>query len=655
MAFKKDGLRYAQLPKPEGSEVLALEPQAVSSVPLSAMTTASTKNSRYAQLNAAGRLAVQNIGEARAASRTVRSALVVDRSGGCLVLSANGWNKDVSHWLLHGELCDAMVDALEAWSPGRKSNTLETRVGELDRGFFQFVRITDPLRVLRLVDIDTKWVSLFIGWLDRKDDNHVPVWSPQSRSSHLLVFRVLINALKKSSAWAMRLADKLLIPQNPWPGRTRQMKPREMLDDHTLVKLLLACRDEAVETIRRVRGAWASMERMASDPPSGRPRSPEEWLYLYGARYTDFLPNSDWLSENDPDMWLAYRQMGLTCAEIRAPLVPRGRDFVPFVILLAFPTSYNADTVRQLLLSDIEKVDGFGGERIRLVPYKGRASRTQPRSFAVGDELGPDGIVVFVEEWTRRLRKVAAPEFKDTLFLMSAAGKRGSDRAMVQVSNYKSGGVRASAVWYKSLESFLKDHDLPSMALAQMRPTSLDAVHELTGGDLKAVQTAGGQRRPQVIFDHYTSDGARKRNDEALAALMQTRERVVAKKGAVADPRKEPHGSDRGCATPGFMCLDPFSSPWPGEVEGRMCQAFGMCPCCPLACVNPQDPYAAARVLQLRAAVNAAQSEVGARRWLECWAPVGKRLDDYWLPLFSEESVLSAAAALTLPPLPSLE
>lgn len=193
------------------------------------------------------------------------------------------------------------------------------------------------------------------------------------------------------------------------------------------------------------------------------------------------------------------------------------------------------------------------------------------------------------------------------------------------------------------------------MALAQLRTTSLNKIHEMTGGDLKAVQTAGGQRSPQVLLDHYTSDAARKRNNEALAAIMLTRKQLVRTEGTAPDPRKEPFDADKGCAPPGFYCLDPFSYPMPSEIDGRLCHTFGSCPCCPLACINTHSPYAAARAIQLRAAVITAQATLPPRRWLDCWAHFAKRLDDYWLPIFNDYRVLAAASELTLPPLPDLE
>lgn len=620
-------------------------------------TSTRIKPNRYAQLNSSGNPNVVALKAAAvAAPSKPTGGLAVSRGPGRLVMGVDGWNKDLTHWLEHPEIADAMVFALRAWSPGRKSATVYCRLDELDRGFWDYLHEVDADRQACLADISSRWIGGFVAWLGRSDENGEPIWMPGTRSGFLTAFNVLLGELKTSATWSSKLAANVQVPTHPWPGRNRLVKPREVLDDATLVQLLIACRDEVVSTMSRVQAEWETMTTQRGHSLEAPPATAAAWRYVFSQLYRDRIPNSDWLIENNKPLFSAHRRLGLTFTELVKPLMPRARDLVPFILLLAFVTSFNPDTVRPLTFSEIDYPDEFGGSRIRFRPFKGRAGRKQARTFAKGDPVGPDAIVEFIREWTRRLRHIAEPQYKDVLFLMSTFGPDGAEKNALHATDFYggNGSFRVGKIWFTALKGFLRDHDLPALSLAQLRPTSLDKVHEWTGGDLKAVQTAGNQRSPQVLMGHYTSDAARKRNDEALALVMQTRERLVAREGSAADPRKEPHRADRGCATPGFLCLDPFASPLPSETEGRLCQAYGMCPVCPLACVNGRDPYSAARLLQLRAAVVEAQTELLPRRWLECWAPVGKRLDEYWLPLFSD-GVLTEAGRLTVPPLPSLE
>ncbi|WP_265946247.1 hypothetical protein [Dechloromonas sp. A34] len=609
--------------------------------------------SRYAQLGVDGKRKVIPLGLAQGPTSVKLSIKQTDLT---LDFVGDGWKKDCSHWLDYPQISEAFVYALCEYAKKAASNSVFCRIGDLDRGLFAYLRLTAPEGESDLMSIDRAWVDGFIRWLDQKTVDGTPA-SQTTRTMLLSALRIPLKILASSKIWKHQLAPGICIPTHIWGGSSRKTTPREVLDDNTLLQLLLASQDEVLDTMRRIKAAWAAMDALDDSPPNPtkEPTTPDEWRWLHANRYQTWIPNSDWIRENDRQLWLAHRKLGMTFTELRHPLAPSSRDLIPFVIHMAFQTAFNPDDLRGLNLKDIDYPDHFGGKRIRLRPYKGRARRIQVRTFALGNPIGPDITVSFVTEWTKAIRVIAPVKYQDRLFLMlTRSADTGNDNQMRSL-DYNGGTLKAATLWYASLAAFLKEHGISALALAQLRTTSLDKIHEMTGGNLKAVQTAGGQRSPQVLLDHYTSDAARKRNNEALATIMLTRERLVRTEGAAPDPRKEPFEADKGCATPGFYCLDPFSSPMPSEIDGRLCQAFGLCPRCPLACINTQSPYAAARAIQLRAAVIAAQTTLPPKRWLDCWAHVAQRLDDYWLLLFNDPRVLAAASELTLSPLPDLE
>ncbi|WP_312806855.1 hypothetical protein [Comamonas sp.] len=611
--------------------------------------------SRYDQLDEAGHPKVTSIANARAArTRVSTSILTVVRTSQSIIISADGWRFDASRWLSHPEIADAVVWGLSSYSSGQQSNTMCTRVGEMDRSFWCYLWLQDPEGLLTLKDINTRYLSNFVRWLDRKGENKAPVWSVATKNGVLTAFRRVFKALISSEQWASRLETGLQLPSRTWSGAGRKGTPRQVIDDETLTRLLLACRQEVLATKETLIAAWAEMDALDENfDPESVPTSAAEWRAVFKRKYTDRIPHYTWISRNDSQLRSGLKQLGNSPVELRRPLMPMSRDLVPYVLLLALPTSFNPHVLRGLDLEDIDYPDDFGGSRIRFRSSKGRSSRRQIRTFAIGDPLGPDALVAMVEAWTTQVRQAAPAHLKTKLFIFYSPYSDSMDSDGQPITSL-AGGVIAQKAWYTALKNFLEEHSLPKFTLAQLRPTSLDLIHELTDGDLKAVQTAGNQRSPQVILDHYTSDAARLRNNEKLAAAMQTRDRLVQRQGAVADPRMEPQESDMGCATPGFNCLDPFASPWLTEIEGRMCQAYGMCPACPLACINVKSGYVAARLLQLRTLVEVAQIELEARRWTECWRPIGERLDNYWLRLL-DDVVLVEASKLTLPPLPTLE
>ncbi|ALT79046.1 hypothetical protein AT984_19495 [Paucibacter sp. KCTC 42545] len=595
--------------------------------------------------------------DAKAAVVSSRALFLrIERTVSTLIIVGDGWQFDASHWLTEPEIVGAILWGLEAWSAGQQSNTVDTRVGELDRGFWRYLAQVNRQGALSLRQLDTRWISGFVKWLDRKDEAGTPVWSPATKAGHLTAFRVVLKKLMCAAQWAGRLAPNLQIPSSTWKGGGRRRNPREVLDDATVARLLAVCRDEVLSTATLLKSAWAEMDAsMDQADVNALPRSAAAWRAIFARRYSDSVPHDTWLRLNDVQLRSAPKRLGTSFVELRRPVMPRARDLVPFVLLLALPTSFNPDSLRGLRQSQIDYPEEFGGRRIRFRPPKGRAGRKQIRTFAVGDPVGPEALVAMVEAWTAHIRRVAPAPLKDRLFIFFSPLSETAESTRAPIGDFVgNSGASMPRSWYTALRQFVEEHDLPKFTLAQVRPTSLDLVHELTGGDLKAVQAAGNHRSPQVILDHYTSDAARLRNNEKLAAAMQTRDRLVETQGMVADPRTEPQEADRGCATPGFTCLDPFSSPMPTEVEGRLCKAYGMCPTCPLACVNLKSAYVGARLLQLRATVQVAQAELEPRRWHECWRAVGERLDVYWLRLFDDD-VLADAGTLTLSPLPSVE
>ena len=612
---------------------------------------------RYDQLNEVGHTKITSILDAKVAvERSQASFLRIERSASALRIFGDVWQFDASHWLEEPKVVGAILWGLNAWSAGQQSNTVNTRVIQLDLGFWRYLAQVNPQGALGLQQLDTRWISAFVKWLDRKDEAGIPVWGANTKAGHLTAFRVVLKKLMRSEEWAGQLAPNLQVPSTIWKGVGRRANPREVLDDATVARLLIVCRDEVTKTSALLHSAWAEMEASKDQADTDDlPSSAAAWRATFVRRYPETVPHDAWLRLHDVQLRSAPKRLGMSFVELRRAIMPRARDLVPFVLLLALPTSFNPDSLRGLRQSHIDYPEEFGGRRIRFRPPKGRAGRKQIRTFAMGDSIGPEALVATVEAWTAHIRGAAPAPLKDMLFIFFSPWAENAESGISPIGNFAgSSRTDSQKAWYTALRQFLDEYDLPKFTLAQVRPTSLDLVHELTGGDLKAVQTAGNHRSPQVILDHYTSDAARLRNNEMLASAMQTRDRLVETQGKAADPRREPQEADRGCATPGFTCLDPFASPMPTEVEGRLCNAYGMCPTCPLACINLRSAYVGARLLQLRATVQAAQAELEARRWLGTWGPVGDRLDGYWLRLFDED-VLTEAGKLTLPPLPPLE
>lgn len=130
-------------------------------------------------------------------------------------------------------------------------------------------------------------------------------------------------------------------------------------------------------------------------------------------------------------------------------------------------------------------------------------------------------------------------------------------------------------------------------------------------------------------------------------------ERFV-RSGGRSHVRGAPQPVDAACATPGWGCLDPYNSPIPGQIKGKLCEGFGLCPACALGLLNHESPYCVARAIQLRNEVDEAHNYMNFSRWKAVYEPVRQKLDKVWLPLVSMD-VLGKARELNLGPIGRLE
>lgn len=613
-------------------------------------------NSRYAQLNSNGSRSVVAINPPSPESRRHTSDLAIAWASNELTFIVNGSTLKASAWLRWPQIAKAFVFSLEKQSPVVGSITLSNKIAGLSSGFFKFLSEFDPEAKLLLSDIDRKVTSAFVVWLSRKSPEGKPVFAVSTRNQLAGAVKSVFDTLRSAPAWKDKLAVNYSMPVNPWPGANRRKTPLKVLDSESLRSLLFACTKEIQETMSQCNQAWSEMAAISDEDASSSevPLSLAAWRRVYLRKYSKTLPHFVWLQKNDRQLFNTFYRLKTTAGQALMPIAPDGRRAAPFLILLSIFTAFNPDVLRNLSLDDFEYFDGLAGERIRFRPYKARSRREQIRSFATGNPLGPDVLIRFMLNWTQWIRPLSPADISSKVFLFMS-NERNTDGSIVCADYNVPGQRKAGTRWNQSLKSFLEEHNLPNVSLAQLRKISLDLINEMTSGDLKAVQLAGGQRNSQVILDHYQSDAARQKNDEALALIMATRERWMTTQGKSADPRLEPHKSDKGCATPGWRCHDPYSSPIQGEIPGRLCQAVGMCPACPLSILNVQDPYSLARALQLKNHISLSQLTIAPERWLAFFAPVVNRLDSYWLPLVNDSTLLEEAGRLTLPPLPPLE
>ncbi|MCB4824266.1 hypothetical protein [Roseicella aerolata] len=554
---------------------------------------------------------------------------------------------------LEEQFAYALIESCASQSPATRSEFVKC----LPRGFYAFLDEAVPAKrrgMFGLSSLTTPVVNQFVTWLERVDPKSgKAVWAPKTRKQHLAPLTRFVEVLRRSR-FASDLDPTLHMPRGLWPGAHRQQKPTRIIQRQEFERMYRACVAEVTSAVR----AFADGQRLIAAnrwrlPVDGTARGAYSdigtCLSVIDDRFPGVVPTDAGLARVDPALARAVEEIHGSAMVLRR-FHPTARDLVPFVLLLTVHYDYNPETILTCEQEDFPRVTVLGRERIGGRALKRRSGRRQMRSHAVTDDIDNSATLLeFVKIWTERLRRVAEPHIATRLFLFTLA--RGSRAPQAFASRQKSNG---DARWIAALNSFCKDYNLRRFTLKQVRHTVHDHAHELFEGDLRMVAAIGGQRSAQVINDHYMSDAARERNLERLsgAQALMLRDRSMRHR---ADARRErDDGGDPGAATPGWICLDPYSSPMHGEVQGRLCQAYGRCPICPHAQLDTTSPVACARAHDLLARVDEALAAVISEAWLARWAQVRRRLVDYWLPRFPE-SVLSEARTLDMRRLPPLE
>lgn len=530
-----------------------------------------------------------------------------------------------------------------------KRNTERTRkhiVESLRYGFFHFLAAKQRSSI-ELSDINQELVDEFVSHLrNATGDDNKPQYELSTRRHYLSALRAVLSVLKNNGA----IADgDLVVPELETPEDERGPKTLP-LDLAVYGRFVAVCRAETLRAIELI----SEQRKQIAVAISGEGAAAKTFsdFAVAGAeaqsRY-DVLPERKVLMKRDTRLFRMIEAVGYN--EVRRAMHPMGQELVPFIYYLAALTLYNGQPLMETRLEDIIETTILGTARLSLHSFKTRAKNHQHRSFAITDEAdNPANVIRFVREWTSGIREVAPDSARDMLFIFVPRNRK--DEALVRPLFDRAAGM--SKEFNNHGLRFCKRNDFPYIGTRVLRATGADLAHDVFDGDIVETETVLGHVGPARVHPSYRSAAAKQRDEDRLAGAMAARERWVAS-GGKSDARTEGANRDRTAATPGFRCLDPYSSPMPGEKKGRLCAAYGFCAACPLGQPDEDGAYALARVLQLKERVLEAKDRHGMVVWNERFAIILEGIDRIWLPGLSDESTLDAAAHLHLNPLPHLE
>lgn len=556
---------------------------------------------------------------------------------------------DLSFLLLFPNLTEAFTQGFKTWGMTVGHLTRVNTRGYLTTYFFKFLEQRD-LRLASLDDLSESVFVAYIQWLNRAQRDGKP-FSHETRASALTPVRTIIRTLSEIPKWSAVARNIIsFIPVKPWPGISRKSKPRERLRlEH--FRAVIDCAEKEVLAIQmRWKKRNELLELGHHFLVEGQHFQHYELctcLAAIDAAYPDIIPTFSTITKENPKLASAVRRH-FSRADLESNFYAPPRDLVPFALLLTAATAFNPDTVLTLDWSNIAKQSRIGLPAVHITGRKNRAEKDPSVLLDASqnfDTVGIELILTLLQEMTVRIRtSIKDPDHHDRVFIFVPARKSNVAKAFGGKSSSPSGDIK----WQYSLKDFIKTHDLPSFTLAQIRTTILDEVQLITG-DLLAAQAVGQQKNPHTLWHHYTSDGVRKRHMEKIGEILLLRERWHSTNGTI-DPRSRAGLQDVGAATPGFLCLDPFDSPRQNQKPGRLCNAYGECPSCPLAGANVSRAIDVAHYLALRKAIYDAQGRVAPTSWVNRWSPIIFDLEALISQVPREVLAEAKQFTVTLPP-----
>ena len=504
------------------------------------------------------------------------------------------------------------------------------------------------------------WAS-YVAWLNAPQEAGEP-WAQKTRrevnSVLLRTLRTLLDHQHYGTA-AEQILERSGFPSNPWPGSERKVIPTPVLTPDERLRLIEVCLAEIEEVHRRHAENEIVIQQgkrlIAEARASGEPISYSD-VGVCAARL-DELSSSGILTVNDlramdSSLMQAIGREHGGLKSLRSILYATNRDLVPFVVLLGIRTAFNGSTVLGLKWSNIHR--SHDGRTISITGSKPRAANAQTSSqeasssscdapSEVGIAGGLSDILKTLEMVTERARLIA--EITDRDYLFVAAQLAGH----VGVVSFSQGSHFGDRIPPKAFNEFRERHRLPDFSLKMIRATEAEEEYRRTG-DVLAIKDRMGHKNAQITRTHYTSDWVRRHGQDRIGA---TQELIL--RWAKTDGRSDPRGlrdpRDAPAASRGFGCLDPYDSPRPGQKKGRLCDAYGECPSCPLMLAKPRDTQSVAYYMELRSAILAGKWGVtSGKAWAERWGPILLDLEKLIeeIPLAVKEA--ASLLRVTLPP-----
>ncbi|SDE57386.1 phage integrase SAM-like domain-containing protein [Kordiimonas lacus] len=560
-------------------------------------------------------------------------------------------------------LVQHFVDAFEAVYRASTLYSLQCLIRNVRAGFIRFLAFKGVPSSVSFEDINPQMIGQFKNYLDsanartilaaKKNHPESNTLSVQTRASYA---NSLVRCLQYISQDSFTGLQKHLPTfENILHYRNAHKKKVgiQRMDFPQYLELVNAIQ---VEIRNQVDSYFEGQEMLAVGrdqlsrlkPRQGNDRNPYRW------DKATFLAKVEQII-NDEGFVDVFRLRQLTYDKASSfdayrYFAPYHSDLAAHLLNFGVMTAANLTPLLNLKFHDITTHSRLGTIGYKIWLYKARAaSGGGDGNQAIGVSAGPSleeyradpslkaGLRVsleFLELWTRPLRKIHA-NMNQNVFM---GLKRNGGCSVL-------GGSNSSAIMLL-VNKFCDRNSLERINFQSIRPTILDEI-EGRFSDYRVTQEIAHHATPDTTEKHYLKGYSRQSYRGRIAHRMEQRSRFHANDGK-SDPRLL-QGQDHVAATPGFGCIDPYSSPVVGESSGRLCAAYGHCPACPLATADIEDPVSVALYKALNDALYRGSERMQARSYFDKFGEAHQVLQAYLGQVRPEVAAVADTFSFHLP------
>lgn len=321
--------------------------------------------------------------------------------------------------------------------------------------------------------------------------------------------------------------------------------------------------------------------------------------------------------------------------------------FIPFLVLLYIRTAINVTSIYRLKRDCLtEHPLPLGVTKISFTKPRAKPLSNKELTFPTDQAGGVVDLVNFLLEYTQPWVEYASEAERRSLFLCHRRTK----------------GVRATShnLALLSPKRFIARHKLPHFTFDQLRPTVATLIY-LKTRDIFRVQRLLGHASVRTTVKYVRGAAAHAESYRAIAGGIDDMTEAITgvRHGGGVSTFTEPAADvlaqkvkaeelsadagdmilRGGCNTLVGKCKDPWNSPQPGEVKGRVCRSLHACIFCENCWIFSEDLV---EVIKYRASLEAEKSNMTAGAWELLHGPAVREINGAILTSFPPEMVIKA-------------